>query len=387
MKTQQQYSDKQKEAIEAYESHKHNEMAAAKSIGIDVKALRGRLWSAAKLGWPVTPDRYIEQAPVGFGLAKSTLQINAAGDVIQRWDRVFPMVNDLTVEYFNQRIPAARPIRCPKPANNKLMLEWPIADLHLGMLAWQQETGADYDNKIARALMVAAASKIFSMYGSVEEVVIAWLGDNQHADNRQNRTEKSGHVLDVDSRYPKTAEMIYEIGTTAIDMALQMSKTVRVVVVPGNHDPMSAIHFYMILAAHYRNEPRVIVDTSPAKHKFYRWGSNFFMASHGDTGGKRLASYMMQHVIRNNLTGIERMYVRAGHLHKRGRNCPPGLEEEDGVIVEHFPTLASRDAWSTEEAFVNQRATVANLWHKDYGRRSMTELCIKELLEVDKLAA
>lgn len=262
------------------------------------------------------------------------------------------------------------------------MLEWPIADLHLGMLSWAQETGADYDYKIARSLMTSAASKIFSSFGTVEEAVIVFLGDNQHADNRQNRTEKSGHILDVDSRYPKTATVIYEIGMTAVDMALQIAKTVRVVVVPGNHDPMSAIHFYMILAAHYRNEPRVIIDTTPRKHKFYRWGSNYFMASHNDTGSKRLASYMMNHVIRNNLTGIERMYVRAGHLHKRGRTVPPGLIEEDGVIVELYPTIAPSDAWSAEQAYSNIRATTANLWHKEYGRRSYTELCVKELMEV-----
>ena len=104
------------------------------------------------------------------------------------------------------------------------------------------------------------------------------------------------------------------------------------------------------------------------------------MASHGDTGSKRLASYMMNHIIRNNLTGIERMYVRAGHLHKRGRTTPAGLTEEDGVIVELFPTLAPADAWAAEEAYSNVRATVANLWHREWGQRSRIELGIKELM-------
>lgn len=371
----------QQDAVEAYEKFNHNERAAARELGIDKKAIRDRLWVATKLGWRVPPDRFIDQAPVGFGLTKSTLQVNAAGDIVQRWDRVSPVINDLTIEYFNERIPAALPAKAPKVCKKGLMVEWPIADLHLGMLAWAQETGADYDYKIARSLMQAAGTKIFSMFGAVEEIVLAFLGDNQHADNRQNRTEKGGHILDVDSRYAKTASVMYEIGTTAIDMALQMAKTVRVVIVPGNHDPMSAIHFYMILAAHYRNDPRVIVDTSPSKHKFYRWGTNFFMASHNDTGSKRLAAYMMNHVIRNNLTGVERMYVRAGHLHKRGKTIPQGLTEEDGVIVEIFPTIAPNDAWASEQAYSNVRATSANLWHKKYGKRSMVELCVKELME------
>ena len=74
------------------------------------------------------------------------------------------------------------------------------------------------------------------------------------------------------------------------------------------------------------------------------------------------------------------MFVRAGHLHKRGRQTPPGLVEEDGVVIEIFPTLAAADAWAAEEAYSNIRATVCNLWHKEFGQRSRIELGVKELL-------
>jgi hypothetical protein len=372
-------TDKQSLAVETYTKCNNSETLAARELGVDVKALRSSLWLATKKGWQVEPDRYCDAAPVGFGLTNSTIHIKD-GEVFQRWDRVSPIIPELTQEYFNQRIPAIPKVSTPTTGNDDLMVEWGIFDLHQGLYAWAEEAGADYDSDIARTLMTNAAREIFR--DNVSEAVIIGGGDNLHADNRSNRTEKSGHILDVDSRYQKTVWIAYETWTTAIDIALHVARTVRVVIVSGNHDPMSAIHLAMVLAAHYRDEKRVVIDTSPQKHKFYRWGKNYFMVSHGDTGSKRLASYMMNHIIRNDITGIERMYVRAGHLHKKGRDTPPGLIEEDGVVVELFPTLAAKDAWSSEEAYSNQRATIATTWHKEWGMRSRIELGVRELMNV-----
>ena len=77
-------TEKQQEAVKAYEASGHNEREAARTIGIDTKSLRGRLWGAARAGWSVEPDRFVDNAPVGFGLTKSTLQINGDGEVVQR---------------------------------------------------------------------------------------------------------------------------------------------------------------------------------------------------------------------------------------------------------------------------------------------------------------
>ncbi|CAN8139200.1 hypothetical protein THIOSC15_1310005 [uncultured Thiomicrorhabdus sp.] len=61
------------------------------------------------------------------------------------------------------------------------------------------------------------------------------------------------------------------------------------------------------------------------------------------------------------------MYVRKGHFHKRGKDATPDISEIDGVVVETFPTLAAPDAYAAEQAYVSQRATVANLGTKSTG--------------------
>lgn len=359
--------------------------AVAKKLGVAKSGVIKNLFYGARNGLHVTPDGYSPVAPAGWSSTFKTVQYNGKGEVIQTWDRVRP--DEETAEQFwaflDQRTPV---LNCiippPENVNENLMLEWLLMDHHLGMYAWAEETGSDYDLQIARELITRAAQKIFSQHGNVQKAIIVLGGDNLHADNRSAQTEKSKHHLDVDSRYPKSADYIEETMTTAIEIALSRANEVEVVVLSGNHDYHSAIWLARVLRAYYRKNPRVTVNTSPEKHKFSRFGSTYFMYTHGDTGNNnRLSSYLMNHIIKEGLQGIDRMYVRKGHLHKRGRNVPPGLTEEDGVVVELFPTLCAPDSYAHEQAYQSARATVANIWHRKYGQRSRMELGVAELME------
>lgn len=342
-----------------------------------------------KTGTLLKPESYHDQAPIGYLPGKTTQEIRYYEDgepqVVREWLRSEPHEEDYEdfLVWLEGRTPSLEAtIQAPLQYREDLMLEWLLMDHHLGMHSWAKETGADYSIKLAQKLINNAAVKIFELHGPVQKAVIILGGDNQHADNRRNVTEKSGYTLDVDTRYAKMMDAMYVSMVSAIDTALTRAIEVEVIVLSGNHDYHSAINLSRILAAHYRNHERVAVSTTPEKHKFLRWGSTAMMYTHGDTGtNNRLAAYMLNKLIDLGWTGIERKLVRKGHLHKQGRLTPPGLTEESGVAVELFPTLAAPDAYAAEQAFVSQRATVANIWHVKHGLRSRMELGVRELLE------
>ncbi len=358
---------------------------------ISITGLRKHLYLCAKKGWPLDADKFCEQAPVGFEMTKSTLQVNGKGEIVQRWDRISPALANLDsfFEYLDARTPVlAEHIPGPEEFSENLMLEWKLMDHHLGMYAWGAETGAQYGIETAKFLIQQAARSIFGSHGPVAKTVIVLGGDTLHADNRSGLTEKSGHSLSVEGRYEESVDAAYAAMTTAIDIALQRSDEVVVIILKGNHDWHSSIGLSRTLAAHYRNNPRCHVDISPGQHKFQRWGSTYYMYTHGDTApANRLASYMLNHIIDNNITGIKRKLVRKGHLHKRGRVIPPGLVEEDGVIIELYPTMAAPEAYSVEAAYCQCRATIAEVYHKKHGMRSRMELGVDELMEAWPLAA
>jgi ribosomal protein L31 len=352
---------------------------------MDVSSVRSALWLAHKKGVNLDPDKFSPVAPVGWECSFSTIQ-HKNGEVIQQWDRVKPIVSvEEVTAFLNSRIPISLLDLPPVDnCNESLMLEWPVFDAHHGMLAWAAESGNDYDHKISRHLQIAAGKILFASFGKVKKALIILGGDNQTADNRSGTTEKSHNVLDTDTRFPKMVWCSYETAVSCIEIAAHFAETVDVIVLSGNHDYHAAIHLTIQLHAHFRNQKNINVDISPEKHRFYMWGNTAFMATHGDVNEKRIAPFAMQQILRRGLAkgqDIERIMVRMGHLHKRGRKTPDMLTEEDGVVVERFPTLAAQEAYSIEGAYTSCRATSANLWHDKHGKYGGREITIGEILE------
>lgn len=372
-------------AYEAYRDAGFNVSKAARVLNIHRNSLKKTLFDGYLNGLPIKPQ-YCDALPAGIGLKAASVYVNKDGEISGTWYKGKALEHSLDdfAEFAKQRIPISNVELPPIDRCNKhLMLEWPCYDAHHGMLAWSAETGADYDHKISRHLQTSAGKILFQSFGPVQRAVIILGGDNQTADNRTGTTEKSGNILDTDTRFQKMAWCNYETAVSCVEIAANFAEEVHVIVLSGNHDFHSAIQLTIQLHAHFRNEHRIKVNTSPEKHRLYRWGSTVFMATHGDVNEKRIAPYMMQQVIRRGMAteAVERMMVRMGHLHKRGRKTPDMLTEEDGVIVERFPTLAAQEAYSVESAYTSIRATSANLWHHKHGRYGGREITLGEILE------
>lgn len=400
-----------------------SESEVAKVLEKTIQEVRESLWVAFKKGFDVKPDRWVSIAPAGFDLKKSTVQHNEDGE-IQRWDRVAPIaesfddgyvpqapdgykvdratiqidgtgkivqqwnrlssIEEQTIdfaEFCEQRIPAKDVVESHVDSvQDEYLLEVPIFDFHHGMLSWAEETGHNYDHKISRHLQTAAAQILFEHFGAVDTVVIYLGGDNQHVDNLISQTARHGNALDTDSRYARIAWCVHETNVTTIESAKKYAKNVIVFVLPGNHDDTAAIHLAIQLQAYFRNDDKVVIHTEPEIHKFFQWETNAFCITHGNTNDKRIATYALQQVIRRNMQNVERVMVRMGHLHKRHRTPPSGLTEEDGVVIERFPTLAAQEAYSVQGAYTSLRATSAILWHKQWGRYGGREVSLGEIL-------
>jgi len=378
-------TDKQKAAVLAYHENNSSERAAAKALGISKQAIRQSLFLAQRKGALLKPDSYCEHAPAGFEMTHGTLHI-IDGEVKQSWPRIKPAISteDLA-EYLSQRIPIST-LKLPelRQCNENLMCEWPVFDAHHGMLAWAAETGNDYDHKISRHLQIGAGKIIFGAFGPIQKATIILGGDNQTSDNKSGMTEKSGNIVDRDSRFQKMIWCSYEAAVSCIEIAANFAQQVEVIVLSGNHDYHSALHLTIQLHAHFRAQKRITINISPAKHRFYTWGKNVFMATHGDISEKRIGSFALQQTIRQGFAFDPdmRLHVRMGHLHKAGRKTPDMLVEEDGVIIERFPTLAATEAYAVDAAYTSLRTTSATLWHKDYpGRQGLRDVTVGEILE------
>lgn len=314
--------------------------------------------------------------PEGHRIKGVSALLDPQGRVIQQWAKTretaeheAAVIAALGKHFERYKRP---PVELPKlsdPDGNLLTL-YPIADHHVGLYAWARETGADYDLDIASKILRKAVGRLTAASPSSGTAVFLFMGDYFHADNALNRTEKSGNALDVDTRYFKVLETGCALAADAIDCALLRHDNIIVRVLPGNHDPQSAIALALYLKAFYREEPRVQIDADPGLFWFFRWGKCFLAATHGHAAKVEDMPGIMASRRAQDWGATDFRYAFGAHLHHRRL----GGRAHNGVTWETLPTLAAPDAWGAGQGFAPMREMIAYTYHKDKGRRS----CVME---------
>jgi hypothetical protein len=247
------------------------------------------------------------------------------------------------------------------PLSADLLNVIPMGDPHLGMYAWAAEAGEDFDLEIAERELVAAVDRLVSLAPFAEECLLINLGDFFHADNSSNMTARSGNALDVDTRWAKVLSVGVGAMERCIERALDRHDRVRVICEIGNHDDHTAILLATCLQRTYRREPRVTIDTSPAKFHFVRFGKCLIGTTHGDSVKPDKLPGVMAVDRARDWGETEHRHWYTGHVHHES------VKEYPGVVVETFRTLAPRDAWHARSGYRSGRDMRLDVWHKQYG--------------------
>lgn len=249
------------------------------------------------------------------------------------------------------------------PKISPYMLEIAIPDLHLGKLAWGQETGGeDYDRKIAERLYGQTLDALLDRVKgyTFAQIVLVVGNDFLNADNKSGLTTK-GTPQDVDSRFQKTFVQGRELLTRGIDR-LRGLAPVYVPVVPGNHDSLSAWHLGHSLECFFHKTADVTIDNAPSMRKYLQFGRVMLLWLHGDKGKHTDYPLLMATEQPAMFGATSFREAHLGHIHQTR------VQEYHGVRVRVSPALCAPDFWHAESGFVgNQRAGEAYIWHREQG--------------------
>lgn len=257
------------------------------------------------------------------------------------------------------------PVKQPKESDDDLLTIYPLGDPHIGMYAWAQEAGEDFDCDIARQDLVNAMSYLVSAAPNSKQCIILNVGDFFHADDPTNTTPQNKNPLDVDGRWPRVLEMGFFVLVDLVTLALKKHEHVSVRSTPGNHDPKSTIPLTLYLRAWFKDEPRVTVEDSTRVHQYDRFGKCLFGFTHGDKMKKVTELGALMAVDCSDWwSGSKFRYWFHGHFHSRR------LVEALGCLVEGFRNLAPNDAWHQGEGYRSGRDMCAITFHKEHGEVS-----------------
>jgi hypothetical protein len=306
---------------------------------------------------PVIPEHHIARGV-------STL-VDAEGNIKQQWIKTTAQ-NDERADWLEAirdmggELPRVEPTPAPAYCDDDLLAVYPVGDPHVGLLAWHEDAGENFDMDIAERQLVGAFQHLTALAPAAREALLIFIGDNAHADGQSNTTTK-GTRVDVDGRTVKMARTQIRIGRRAVDLALTKHERVRLIWERGNHDELIAAMTALAFSIMYENDPRVSVDTSPEMFHWFRFGANLIGTHHGDKV-KPMDLLGVMAVDRQEdwgQTKHRRFYL--GHYHHQI------VKEVPGLICEYLPTLASSDAWHRSMGYRSQRAMYMDVFHRERG--------------------
>jgi hypothetical protein len=260
-----------------------------------------------------------------------------------------------------------------KLTNNKLINQYTLTDYHLGMMAWDEESGDNWDLKIAEDTLVKFFEVAIKESPNAESCIFAQIGDFLHWDGLDAVTPTSKNVLDADTRFTKLVRVAIRVIRRVIAMLLQKYKTVNVIMAEGNHDPASSVWLSEMLYAFYDHEPRLKVDTNPDPYYCITFGKVCLFYHHAHKKGIKNIDTTFVGKFKKEFGSSEYVYGHTGHLHHSV------VLESNLMTLEQHRTLAAKDAYSSRGGYLSGRDSKVITYHKDFGEVKRSTININML--------
>lgn len=379
-------TERQWQILEAIWANDGNQSAAARQLGISESRVRKIKQTvaerAARQGY-APEHNHMQLVPPGFHLrGSSTLYRRGEQEPLLQWVKTSAnheaqeRIARETVAALADDLPREQPKKPPKHQLSDLLAAYPVGDHHLGMYAWAEEAGEDYDLTIAERLLGGAVNHLTTTLPAAEKALVVLLGDFFHYDSRIPETPENRNNLDSDSRHQKMIRIGVRLVRHVLRRTLQRHTHVRVIIEKGNHDPFSSAFLAECLAILYEEEPRVEVDTSPSLFHYYEFGKCLVGVHHGHSVKKLDKLPLIMAADNPEAWGRTRhRYWWTGHIHK------DTVQDVAGVRVESFRVLPPTDAWASGMGYRTAREMKGLVLHREHGevaRYAVNPLMLEE---------
>ncbi len=375
---------RQKQVLEAID-RLGSARAAATELGMNIGGASETYVAvkrkAAKFGYSPEHD-FTRPVPDGYVAKGVSTYYNKEGKPSGQWVKASLSHEALVdamreaVEGFKDEIPPVVSIVAPAASEEHLCNLYTFTDYHLGMLAWHQEGGSDWNISIAERTIIAALQQMIEQSPKAHTAVINIQGDFLHTDGKTPVTPASKHVLDADSRFPKIRKSAIRVIRSLVTMSLLRHQEVHLIIAEGNHDEEASGWLADLFSVHYEEEPRVAVNDSVLPFYVFEWGSTMLGIHHGHKVKNESLPLLFAAQFPQQWGRTSRREIHCGHRHHRDE------KEYNGVTVVQHPTLAARDAYAARGGWIADRAAWAITYHKKYGAVGRV-MITTEMLEAD----
>ena len=270
----------------------------------------------------------------------------------------------MSVEAIKQEIEEFAAVYSPKVEQKDHLKGWstlnPIAyeislpDIHYGKLHDLNLTQVEDQYMMVVQELVEKASGL-----DIERFVLPIGNDGMNSEGMRRTTTK-GTPQEESAGWKDTFRGYWQLMTTAVDY-LKEKAPVDIIVVSGNHDYERMFYAGDVLAGWYRNDANVTVDNTYSSRKYYEYGQNMLMFTHGDKEKPADMPLIMATEKPEMFARTSHREVHCGHLHKEMVN------EYRGIKVRFVPSICPNDEWHKQMGYEAKRTGQAYIWNKFKG--------------------
>ena len=345
--------------------------AASRALGIPRATLHTRLAIAHRKGFEPKCQALLvgDKAAPGPGMALRGTSTLYGEDGVAKLQWVKTSADQQRLEEAQRAALAAmceeiKPlpvVKAPRHLDKDLATLYTMTDCHVGMLAWDKETGADWDLGIAEDKLTSTLFQMIAAAPASQVGILNQLGDFLHFDSLVPMTPTNHHILDADSRYQKVVQVAVRILRRVIGAMLEKHAKVHVEMKEGNHDPAGSVWLRVMFAELYKNNSRVSINLSPNPYTMLVHGTTLLGFYHGHLTKLAQLPILYAAQFPKEWGATEFRYIHTGHKHHVEEKEHPGVK-----VIQH-PTLAAPDAYAARGGWLSKRQATSMTYHLTKG--------------------
>mgnify|MGYP001249449059 FL=1 len=241
-----------------------------------------------------------------------------------------------------------------KPLSRPIAYEISLPDIHYGKL---HDLSLE---KVEQQYMTVVQELVNKAAGLEIERFILPVGNDGMNSEGMRRTTTKGTPQEESAGWKDTFRGYWRLMTRAVNY-LKEKAPVDIIVVSGNHDYERMFYAGDVLAGWYRNDANVTVDNDYNSRKYYEYGKNMIMFTHGDKEKPADMPLIMATEKPEMFARTSHREVHCGHLHKEMVN------EYRGIKVRFVPSICPNDEWHKQMGYEAKRTGQAYIWNKSTG--------------------
>ena len=237
------------------------------------------------------------------------------------------------------------------------------ADIHIGKLAVDLETGEDYNSKIAYNRVLEGVKGLISKSQgfSFDKVLFCVGNDVLHIDNVYNTTT-AGTSQDADGKWWQHFEIALKLYVKCVEI-LRLIAPVDVIHCMSNHDYQSGFHLAHSLKAWFRKAEDIKFDISVSHRKYYKYGKNLIGLEHGDGAKMDKLPMLMANEKPKEWSETKYRYWYLHHIHHKVKYKWLDSKNYIGVSVEYMRSPSGTDSWHNRKGYTGVQKAVEGFIH------------------------